>query len=389
MDRPAERIRIAHVCSSDLSIPALMPFCLPLLSRGWKITMITPDGPFARQPMPAGMDWLPFSLKRRIDFAGDVVAAVQLARYLRREKFHIVHTHNIKSGQIGRVVAAAMRTPIVVHTVHGMAYSLETPLLRRTVHAMLERIASAGCHLIFSQSQEDLETYVATKVVAADKLVWIGNGIDLCRFDPARPEVQAARERVRGELEVGDDEVVFFTAGRLIIEKGFVELFAAAVSARRIDRRIRLVVAGSVDERVDTLDTATLDEARAQGILLLGRREDMPALYAASDVVVLASWHEGMPRVLMEGAAMGKPLIATNVRGCREVVKPPRHGLLVPVRDRDALASAMLSLAADRERRERLGFENAREAREAYAIERSVNAVNSAYERLLAEAGIA
>lgn len=381
-------IRIAHVCSSDLSIPALMPFCTPLLARGWQITMITPDGPFARQKLPAGMTWQPFVLKRRMDLGGDVVAAVQLARYLARGRYHIVHTHNIKSGQIGRVVATAMRAPIVVHTIHGMAYSMETPPLKRAGHAFLEKIASTGCDLVFCQSREDLETYVATRVMRRDRLLWIGNGIDLGRFDPTTPASEAARARVRAELEFRDEDVVFVSAGRLIVEKGFPELFEATARARGIDPRIQLVVAGSLDERVDTLDHATLDRARAQGVRLLGRREDMPALYAASDVVVLASWHEGVPRVLMEGAAMGKPLLATDVRGCREVVRAPRNGLLVPVRDADALARAMVTLAADRALRERLGADNAREARELYAIERAVRLVSSAYDSLLERAGL-
>jgi glycosyltransferase involved in cell wall biosynthesis len=282
-----------------------------------------------------------------------------------------------------------MRAPIIVHTVHGMAYSLETPQLKRLGHAALERIASLRCDLVFSQSREDVETYIATRVVEPQKLVWIGNGINLERFDPARAEVAEARVRVRGELEISADEVVFFSAGRLIVEKGFVELFEAAAHVRKVEPRIRLVVAGALDERVDTLDAKTLDRARDAGVLLLGRREDMPELYAASDVVVLASWHEGMPRVLMEGAAMGKPLLATDVRGCREVVRPPRHGLVVPIRDAAALGAAMITLARDAQLRERLGRENAVEAREVYAIERAVDIVNAAYDRLLVQAGLA
>jgi glycosyltransferase involved in cell wall biosynthesis len=334
------------------------------------------------------MSWSPFSLKRRIDFGGDIVAAVQLARYLARGDFHIVHTHNIKSGQIGRVVAAAMRAPIIVHTIHGMAYSMETAPLKRAGHALLERIASTGCDLVFCQSREDLETYVATNVMPREKLVWIGNGIDLRRFDPEAAAVAIARSRVRRELGFGDDDIVFFTAGRLIVEKGFLELFEATQDARRSDTRIQLVVAGALDERVDTLDEATLERARAIGVRFLGRREDMPDLYAASDVVVLASWHEGMPRVLMEGAAMGKPLLATNVRGCREVVREPHHGVLVPVRDARALARAMLKLAAEEELRTQIGLENARQARELYAIERAVELVSSAYDSLLKRAGL-
>ena len=379
-------IRVAHVCSSDLAIPALMPFCVPLLERGWEITMITPYGPNVETPRPKGMSWLPFALRRRMHPPSDVIGTLQLARYLAQGRYDIVHTHNIKAGHIGRVVAAAMRVPIVVHTIHGMAYSRDTPPLKRTAHATLEKIASLGCDMVFSQSQEDRDMYLATNVIAPDKLMLIGNGINLRRFDP-RTIDQTLRATTRRELGIGPDEILFISAGRLIVEKGFVELFEATGLARREDPRIRLAVAGPVDERSDALDAATLDRARGQGILLLGRRTDMPALYAASDVVTLPSWHEGMPRVLMEGAAMGKPLLATDACGCREIVQPPRNGLLVPVRDARALADAMVKLARDEALRVRLGKENAIEARERYAIERSVGMISDAYDRLLAREG--
>ncbi len=353
------------MCSSDLGILPLLPFCAPLLERGWDITMITPDGPHVRRATELGMTWLPFALQRRLHTKSDILGTLQLARYFLRGKYDIVHTHNIKAGHVGRVVAAALRVPIVVHTIHGMAYDMGTPRLKRTLHAAAERIASLGCDLVFSQSKEDRDTYLATHVIAP-----------------------GTRARVRAELGLAPDDVLFISAGRLIVEKGFLELFEATEAARRVNPHIRLAIAGESDVRVDTLDQATLDRARAQGILLLGRRSDMPELYAASDVVVLASWHEGLPRMLMEGAAMGKPLLTTDVRGCREIVEPPRHGLRVPVRDARALAAAMQTLAGDAALRERLGRENALEAREHYAIERSVAIVNANYDRLLAARGL-
>lgn len=350
--------------------------------------MITPHGPHVERTLPKGMHWRNLALRRVMHAPSDVVGSLQLAWYFGSSKYDIVHTHNIKAGHIGRVVAAAMRVPIVVHTLHGMAYSKETPPLRRTVHATLEKIASLGCDMVFSQSREDVETYLDGNVIAPEKLTLIGNGINLQRFDLRGPAGSPeTREKTRRELGIADDEVLFVSAGRLIVEKGFVELFEATALARRTDARIRLLVAGPVDDRSDALDSATLEGARAQGILLPGRWEDMPGLYAAADVVTLPSWHEGMPRVLMEGAAMGNPLLATDARGCREIVVPPRNGLLVPVRDARALAQAMIKLAADRELRERLGRENAEEARERYAIERSVGIVNDAYDRLLARVG--
>ncbi len=239
-------------------------------------------------------------------------------------------------------------------TIHGVGGlpGVDSPPLRRHAHALMERVASWGCDAILAQGQEDRDTVVATGAVEAAKVTVIGNGINLSRFDPATIDRAAARASL-GLLRA--DEILFLSAGRLIVEKGFVELFAAAAARR--GRSTRAFASRSPGRRTRAptrcRNAALADAARAR-VILLGRREDMPRLYAASDVVVLASWHEGMPRVLIEGAAMGKPLLASDVRGCREVT-PAGVGILVPVRDERALTRAMLDLAADPARRAALG----------------------------------
>ena len=280
---PRPSVRLAHVCSSDLGIPPLMPFCRPLLERGWEITMITPDGPHVELATRAGMKWLPLALQRRLHAPSDVVGTLQLARYFVRERYDIVHTHNIKAGHIARVVGAAMRVPLVVHTIHGMAYSLETPPLRRYGHALLERIASLGCDMVFSQSREDADTYLATHVIDPERLLVIGNGIDLTRFDPVR--AGAARSATRKALGIEPDDIVFFSAGRLIVEKGFLELFDALRIARAKNPRVRLAIAGDGEDapRVvgdhEEIGACVLDEPPRVPVDLarvLGRRNRAP-----------------------------------------------------------------------------------------------------------------
>jgi glycosyltransferase involved in cell wall biosynthesis len=335
------------------------------------------------------MRFLPLALQRRFHPPSDLAGALQLARYLRRERWDILHTHNIKVGHVARVLAYAAGVPIVVHTLHGMAFTRDDPWLRRACHGLLERIASVRVDAVLAQGEEDRQTLIASGAVDADRTVWIGNGIDLSRFDPTSfPD--ADRGAVRAELGLGREEVLFVSAGRLTHATGFADLFAAAAAARAADPRIRLAVAGEPDPgKSDALDPSVLEQARRDGVLLVGQRADMPRLYAASDVVVLASWREGMPRVLMEGAAMGKPLLASDARGCREIVRPPRNGLLVPARSPAALAAAMREMAADQGRRARWGCENAREARERYDVEAVVKRVLLVYDALLGRKGYA
>lgn len=380
-------VRLMHVLSHDVGIPASMPYCEPLVQRGWDVSFVCPPGPHAEAAARRGFRVEPFALRRALDPRSDLVGAAQLVRYFRQDKPDIVHTHNIKAGHMARVLAFLARVPIVIHTLHGLAYSLDTPALKRRGHALLEWIASRRVDLVLAQSDEDRQTVIESGAIEARKVELIGNGIDLRRFAPDDwPD--AERRRARSELEIADDEILFLSAGRLVREKGFVELFEAAADARRRDPRIRLAVAGEIDvEKADAVDPAALDAAKASGVLLLGRRADMPRLYAAADVVTLISWREGLPRTLMEGAAMGKPLLAADARGCREVVRPPRNGLLVPVRDPRALTDAMQAMASDPSQRASWGAANAREARERYDLDIVVARVVAAYDRLLAEKG--
>lgn len=384
----AESIRLTHVWSHDAGIPASVPFVQPLLDRGWDISIVCPDGPNAAVGEKLGMRVRPFALRRDFHPPTDAIGAAQLLRSFHESQPHIVHTHAFKSGHLARVLAYLSRVPIVIHTVHGQPYSLETPALKRKLLVAIEWLVSVRVSAVLVQSEEDGRTLVETGAIPAERIIWIGNGIDLTRFSSG-PSTDAIRRATRAELGIADDEILFLSAGRLVREKGFNELFQAAAEARRRDRRIRLAVAGEIDTgKADALDQSILDSARAAGALVLGRRPDMARLYAAADVVTLASWREGLPRVLMEGAAMAKPLLATNVRGCREVVRSPQNGLLTPVRDPKALASAMLALAADPVGREAFGAHNACEARERYDIRVVVQRVLNVYDRLLREKGL-
>jgi glycosyltransferase involved in cell wall biosynthesis len=385
----AERIRLTHVWSHDVGIAASMPYVQPLLARGWELSFLCPPGENAALAERQGMRAFPLAMRRDFHPPSDLVGAAQMVRRFRRDRPHIVHTHAFKTGHAARVLAYASRVPIVIHTVHGQPYSLETPALKRRLLAAIEWLVSVRVDAILVQGEEDRQTLVETGAVRPELITWIGNGIDLSRF---RPGAAAERDRAetRAELGLAPDEILFLSAGRLVREKGFVELFEAAARARREDRRIRLAVAGDIDTgKADALDRSVVEAARSAGVLMLGRRGDMPRLYAASDVVALASWREGLPRVLMEGAAMGKPLLASDVRGCREVVKPPRNGLLAAVGDAAALTRAMLELAADPDRRTAWGEANALEARERYDLSVVVPRVIGVYDRLLREKGLA
>lgn len=385
--RLAAVIRLAHVWSSDMGLALSLHHVRHLIERGWEVYGICPPGPRVAAIEKAGVRWLPHSLERRISLSSDMVGCRSLYNTYREHGFHIVHTHNAKVGVLARLVAAAARVPVVVHTHNGLIYSLDSKPLFRWGAAGLERLASEVCHRAFVQSQDDYDCLIKTHGAPERVLDLVGNGVDMTRYDPARFPAEE-RDRIRAELGVGEDDVLFFSAGRIVSEKGFNELFDAYGRAVRENPRVKLAIAGPDDaERGLAIAADVLERARNDGAFLLGERSDMERLYAASDVVVLPSWREGIARVLMEGAAMGKPLIASDARGCRNVVRPG-WGLVVPMRDAVALSRAMLRLANDASLRAEIGLHNRAAARREYDLRNVLDRVDAAYEELLARKGI-
>lgn len=358
-----------------------MPYLRPFLGDPWKLYAICPEGPRLQAAEREGIVCLPLALTRRLlDPMGDAVSTAQIVRHCLRERFDIVHTHNIKAGLIGRVAAGLTRTSRIVHTMHGMPFDMETPVAKRLGHAGLEWIACRFADRILVQSEEDQRTILAHRLIARERLVRIGNGVPLAKFDPSK----VSGAKVRAGLGLAADDIVFLSAGRLVREKGFVELAEAIALAHARDPRVRLVVAGALDEaKADCLRRSEVQRARECGALLVGERRDMPEVIAAADVGVLVSWREGLPRFLMECAAMEKPLIGSDVRGNREVVGD-RGGLLVPVRSPDRLADAMLELAADEVKRKRIGAENRRRALEEFDLDAVVARIDAVYRELVA-----
>lgn len=377
--------RICHCWSSDTRIPASAAFDVPLQARGYEIVYATPDGPYVPTAAARGVGWRELPMTRRMDPLGDARGLLRLTRLFARERFDLVHTHNAKVGLVGRLAATAARVPVIVHTVHGFPFHPDTDVAKRLAYQMAERIANARTDAILTQSDEDTEILLGLRVIDPARVRRVGNGIDLSRFDPSR-HPSAERSALRASLDVGADEVLFICAARLRRDKGIVELVEAAIDARARDPRVRLALAGDPDDAGEmTLPKGLLERAERAGVRVLGHRDDVPALYAAADVVVLPSWHEGLPRALVEGAALGKPLLTNDVPGCREVARAPMVSELCPPADARALRDAMLALANDPDRRARAAEINRAEAERRFDVSAVAERIACIYDALLAE----
>lgn len=375
----------------DMSVRLLLLNQLLALRReGFEVGAISADGPDLEPVHAAGVPHWPVSFTRRMTPLKDLLAAWQIYQVCRRERFTIVHTHQVKAALFGQLAARAAGVPIVINTVHGFYFHEHTPPLKRRAWVWLETFCARLSDLLLSQNREDIGTAISTGICPAGKIEHLGNGIDVRRFDRARV-ADARINELRDELGIPAGSPVVGFVGRLVAEKGLVEMFEAIRQLRQRHPSMRLLLIGPVDsDMADCLGPAAARDAGIGDIAVFaGYRSDMPDLYALMDVLCLPSHREGMPRSPMEAAAMGLPVVASDIRGCREVVKDGENGYLVPVRESAGIFQALDRILADRDLAVRFGT-RARELALAEFDEQIIFArVASAYRRVMQRKGIA
>lgn len=387
--------RIVHVVNTDFFGRFLMLGQLRFLkAAGFDIHLVTGPGPLVPEIEAEGIPVTILESSRELSPLADLGTLSRLARHFRETGARLVHTHNPKLNLLGPLAARIARVPHVVATVHGYYFHQEMPRLKRAFYKRIERLAAASADLVFTQSPEDYRTAIQEKLCPPRKLELLGNGIDLSEFNPERFG-PGDTLRVRDRLGIPAKAPVVSMVGRMVKEKGYLEFLEAAgrIAARRRDVHFLLI---GPDERWQKWDALTREEIfrHSKGaaeigerLHILGLRRDLPALYAATDVVVLPSHREGYPRSLLEAAAMAKPIVATNIRGCREVVREGKTGFLVPVKQPRILADKILTLLEDSDLAREMGRRGRAEAL-AYDEQKVCRKILAGYERLMGAADV-
>jgi len=386
----SKTIKVAHVASVDMTVRAiLLNQLLYLKERGYEIHAVCSRGPNKGDIEARGIPLWTVEIQRRISPLGDLRALWQLVRLFLRQRYTIVHTHTPKPGLLGQLAARIAGVPVVVNTVHGFYFHDHMNPWARSFYVTLEKIAALCSDRILSQNSEDVATAVREGICPDWKIDYLGNGIDLDVFNADTVTPDAVRQKKKS-LGIAPQRKVVGFVGRLVRAKGYPEFLAAAARVKRVCPGTLFVAVGCIDAAKS--DAVTPDIAQEYGVeedvLFLGWRNDMAELYSIMDVLALPSHREGLPRSLMEASAMGIPIVATDVRGNREVVQHGRNGYLVPLHDVSALADAICDLLRDGSKARRMGDEGRLIAQERFDERCVFRHVEREYERLLAAEGL-
>ena len=341
--------------------------------NGHRVVAISPSGGHGDRLAALGIEHVPIE----IDSAGlspmrDLSLLFRYRRLFRRIGTDLFLGYTAKPNIYGSIAAQSLGIP-TINNISGLGTAfIDRRLLMRIV-PILYRIALRRSATVFFQNPDDRALFLARKLVRSRQARLVpGSGIDLRHFEAAPSEHQPG-------------SFTFLLMGRLLWQKGVAEYVEAARIVRGQSPDVRFQLVGFIDAaNRSAVGRGDVDRWAAEGIVeYVGETDDVRRYIAAADCVVLPSYREGLPRALLEGAAMARPLIATDVPGCRQIVEHGINGYLCSLGDARSLASAMLAMIGlDEEARSAMGAAGRCKVEAEFAEDRAI----AAYRTAIAEA---
>lgn len=329
-------------------------------------------------------------MARRITPIRDLVAITRLRRWLRQIRPHIVHAHTPKGGLLGMIAAWSARVPVRIYHIHGL------PLMTARGHKRIllrwsEQLACRLAHQVLCVSHSVREVAVAEGLCPAGKIKVLLNGsingVDANgRFNPLTRNANE-RAETRQKYEIPADALVVGFIGRIVRDKGIVELFEAWKILRQEQPSVHLLLAGPFEAQ-DPLPTDVVEQLQHDPrVHLTSWVHDTAPLYAAIDVLALPTYREGLPLTPLEAASMMVPVVATQVPGCVEAVEDGTTGMLVRPRNAEALADALRIYLNDAKLRKLHGWAGRERVLRMFRQDVIWDATYNEYMRLLQEKG--
>jgi glycosyltransferase involved in cell wall biosynthesis len=347
--------------------------------RGYKVIVATRVNRHGNQILDLGLHLIPIKMQRRsLNPLRELLAIKEIINIYRKEKPDIVHHVAIKPVLYGSIAAYIAGIRNIINAVTGLGYvfssnSVKACLIRPFVTTGLAVLLNRKRSRLILQNKDDYYFFVRKRIINEDKICLIrGSGVDTHHFC-----------RVSKASEVP----VVILISRMSWQKGIGEFIEAARILKKEGLKARFVLVGDADPHNPAMiKPAQLKKWREEGVIeWLGYRDNTAELFSQSDVACLPSYREGLPKVLLEAAACGLPIVASDVAGCREIVRHQENGLLVPAKDAPALAKAIKHLIENPALRDKMGEQGRNLVIKEFAVEKVIDETIALYEELLSE----
>lgn len=392
-DQPPGSVSLLHITTIPMSLTFVKGLVGYVRQRGLHVHALASPGPdltaFGER---YGVPTFAVEMSRRITPLRDLRALRGIVRVLRQIRPDIVHAHTPKGGLLGLIAAWLAGVPVRIYHMRGLPL-MQASGGKRALLRWTERVSCSLAHRVISVSHSLREVAIREGLCPPEKLRVLaggsGQGVDAeLRFNPARLRSHAGRE-VRGRFGIPDGAPVLGFVGRLVRDKGVVELEAGWQRLRAEYPDLHLLLVGPFEPQ-DPIPAEVRRRLESDArVHLTGMDWETPRYYAAMDLLVLPTYREGFPNVPLEAAAMEVPVVATRIPGCMDAVEDGVTGTLVPVRDVNSLALALRRYLDDPALRRRHGAAGRARVLRNFRQEEIWEAMYQEYLSLLAVRGLA
>jgi len=357
--------KLIRITTIPLSLEKLLEGQLTFMDQYFEVTAVSAEKErLEKYGRDNKVNTFCVEMTREITPLKDLKAVFNLYQYFKKEKPLIVHTHTPKAGIVGMLAAKLAGVPVRLHTVAGLPL-METKGSKRKILNFVEKLTYALATKVYPNSIGLYDIILKERFASPSKLKVLGkgssNGIDTTYFDPSKYS-EEFKMKFKQELNIPDTNLVFVFIGRLVSEKGINELIKAFSKLNQSNPDCNLLLVGPFEQELGPLKPETLDIIQTHpGIISVGYQQDVRPYLAISDVLTFPSYREGFPNVVMQAGAMNLPSIVTDINGCNEIISEGKNGLIIPVKDEDALNSSMLNLLKNEDLRLSLASRSRRE----------------------------
>ncbi|MTI66925.1 MAG: glycosyltransferase family 4 protein [Firmicutes bacterium] len=327
-------MKIVELCAIDQTMDIFLDrLNKGLVKEGFKVTLVCSKGPFTEKLKSKGFNVVNIKIDRKISLVSNIKSIYRLYKLFKDEKIDIVHVHTPIASVLGRIAARFAKVKLIIYTSHGFYFHENMNSLKYKIFLNIEKyIGRFFTDLIFTQSKEDRLTAIKNNFLKKERIIYIGNGVDTKdKFNTKNIDLKKIYNLYK-DFKINEKDIVITFIGRLVKEKGILDLLKAMKLITK--KNIKLLVIGDIDQGSrdkETKDILIDKYKKDERIIFTGFREDIKDFLFLTDIFILPSYREGMPRSIIEAMAMECAVIATDIRGCREEVIDGKTGFLVNV----------------------------------------------------------
>jgi glycosyltransferase involved in cell wall biosynthesis len=344
---------LVRMTTVPISLKVLLRQQLRFMTDHYNVLAIsTPEKELEQVATAEGVRTAPVRMTRSITPLKDLKALWQLYKLFKKERPLIVHTHTPKAGLLGMLAGRLAGVPIRLHTVAGLPL-METRGAKRVILEWVEQVTYWCAHKVYPNSKNLEQFIVQSRLCNSQKLKVLGNGSSNginTDFFILSNDIQNEAAIIKQKLGMLESDFVFVFIGRLVKDKGIQELVEAFTAIHQRYPQAKLLLVGPYEQALDPLPETTIKTIQTHpSIIQVDFQQDVRPYLAMSQVLAFPSYREGFPNVPMQAGCMSLPAIVTDINGCNEIIQEGKNGLIVPVKDSNALESSMERLLVDKE----------------------------------------